>query len=143
MKKYFLILLLLLFPAAPSVYADGSVRVIPATGASGLTVYHLMSAASTNATNIKASAGNLHGWYIRNNATTDRKLVFHNSASTPTAGASVFFTLSIPAGSAANVFSAIGIPFSSGIGITTVTDAADNGTTAVSLNDLNINLFYK
>lgn len=118
------------------------IPVTPATSG-GLTVYHLVSAATTNATVVKASAGQLYGWYIFNNASSMRKLVFHNSSSSPTAGASIFFTLNIPAGSAANLSGAIGIAFSSGIAITTVTDLADNGTTAVAANDLNINLFYK
>lgn len=114
----------------------------PATSG-GFTTYHLMSAGTTNATVVKASAGQLYGYYIYNSNAAARKLVFHNASSTPTAGASVYFTLMIPAGSAANVFNDTGIPFSTGISITTVTDAADNGTTAVAANDLNINLFYK
>ena len=109
----------------------------------GLTTYHLVSAATTNATNIKASAGQLYGWYIYNSNAAARKVAFHNSASTPTAGASVFFSLVIPPSSGANVFSAIGIPFSSGIGITTVTGLADSDSAAVAANDLIINLFYK
>lgn len=108
----------------------------------GMTTYHLVSAATTNATNVKASAGQLYGWYIYNNAAGMRKVAFHNTAGTPTAGASIFFTINVPANSAANVFSDIGIAFSTGIGITTVTDVTDAGTTAVSLNDLTINLFY-
>lgn len=114
----------------------------PATSG-GLTTYHLVSAATTNATNIKNSAGQVYGWYIQNNNAAMRKVAFHNSASTPTAGASVFFSLSIPASSAANVSFPNGIPFSSGIGITTVTEQADSGTTAVASGDLNINIFYK
>lgn len=114
----------------------------PATSG-GLTTYHLISAATTNATNIKASAGQVYGWYIQNNNAAMRKVAFHNSASAPTAGASVFFSLSIPASSAANISFPNGIPFSSGIGITTVTEQADSGTTAVASGDLNINIFYK
>lgn len=109
----------------------------------GLTTYHLVSAATTNATNIKASAGQLYGWYIYNSNAAARKVAFHNSASAPTAGASIYFSLMIPAGGAANVFSAIGMPFSSGIGITTVTGLADSDSAAVAANDLIINLWYK
>lgn len=117
---------------------------IPSTSG-GLTTYHLVSAASTNATVIKNSAGQVYGWYIKNNnASTAKKVSFHNTTSTPTAGASIFFSIDLPAGSAANVFSDIGIPFSSGIAITTtVGGGADSDSTAVSANDLNINIFYK
>lgn len=113
------------------------------TTAGGATTYHLVSAATTNATNIKASAGQVYGWYIYNSNAAARKLVFHNTAGTPTAGASVYFSLMIPAGGAANVSFAMGIPFSTGIGITTVTGLADSDSAAVAANDLIINIFYK
>jgi hypothetical protein len=120
----------------------GRVNLDPQT-ANGLSIFHLMSAATTNATNIKASAGQVYGWYIYNSNAAARKVVFHNTAGTPTAGASVIFALMIPPTSAANVELTMGLAFATGIAITTVTDAADSGTTAVALNDLNINIFYK
>jgi hypothetical protein len=119
----------------------GSVRL--ATGTTGgLSTYHLVSAGTTNATNVKASAGQLYGWYIYNSNAAARKVAFHNTAGTPTAGASVFFSLVIPPGSGANVFSDLGIAFSTGIGITTVTDLGDSGTTVVGAGDLIVNLWY-
>jgi len=113
------------------------------TATGGLTTYHLVSAATTNATNVKASAGQLYGYYIFNANAAARKVAFHNSASTPTAGASVFFSIVIPAGSGANVEFSQGLAFSSGIGITTVTGTGDSDATAVASGDLIINLFYK
>lgn len=121
---------------------QGQMNILPQT-TGGLTTYHLVSAATTNATNVKASAGQLYGWYIYNSNASARKLAFHNTAGTPTAGASILFTIIVPGTSAANVFSETGIAFGTGIGISTVTDLTDAGTTAVALNDLNINLFYK
>lgn len=109
----------------------------------GLSTYHLVSAASTNATSVKASAGQLYGYYIYNSNASARKVAFHNTSGTPTAGASVFFSLVIPPSSGANVAFPSGIAFSTGIGITTVTDLTDSGTTAVGASDLIINLFYK
>ena len=47
-----------------------------ATG--GATVFHLVSTNSTNATNIKASAGKITGWYIYNSNGSARKVAFHN-----------------------------------------------------------------
>ncbi len=120
---------------------DIPVKVKPQTSG-GWSVFHLVSAATTNATNIKASAGQVGGWYISNRSTSQRKVVFHNNAGTPTAGAGVFFSIDLPPVSAANVFSDIGIPFSTGIAITTVTLSADNDATAVVVNDLIINIFY-
>lgn len=109
----------------------------------GLTTYHLVSAGSTNATSVKASAGQLYGYYIFNANASARKVAFHNTSGTPTAGSSIFFSIVIPASSGANVEFANGIAFSSGIGITTVTGTADNDATGVASGDLIINLFYK
>lgn len=117
-------------------------HVVPKTSG-GLTTFHLASAGSTNATSVKASAGQLYGWFVYNSNAAARKLAFHNTAGTPTAGASVFFSIVIPPTSGANVEYTNGVTFSTGIGITTVTGLADNDSAAVAANDLIINLFYK
>jgi len=109
----------------------------------GDSTYHLVSAATTNATNIKASAGKVTGWYIYNSSTSARKVAFHNTAGTPTAGASIHSAVVIPGLAAANVSFPDGIDFGTGIAITTVTELTDAGNTAVSLNDLIINIYYK
>ena len=112
-----------------------------ATG--GDTTFHLVSAATTNLTNIKASAGKVTGWYIYNSNASARKVAFHNTAGTPTAGSGVVSSIVIPGLAAANVSFPDGIDFSTGIAISTVTDLTDAGTTAVALNDLIINIYYK
>lgn len=117
------------------------VTLIPAPSG-GLTTYHLCSAANTNATVVKASAGQVYGWYIYNSNASARKVAFHNTASSPTAGSAVYFSLVIPAGGNANVFIPQGIAFSTGIAITTVTGLGDSDSTGVALNDLIINLWY-
>lgn len=115
---------------------------IQAGASGGDSIYHLVSAATTNATNIKASAGKVTGWYIYNSNAAARKVVFHDTAGTPTAGASVYFSLMIPPTAGANVSFPSGIKFASGIGITTVTGLADSDSAAVALNDLIINISY-
>lgn len=123
---------------------QSTIKATLVTGtADGDSVFHLVSANSTNATNIKASAGEVTGWFIYNSNANARKVAFHNTAGTPTAGASIYFTLVIPGLGAANVSLPTGIAFSTGIAITTVTDLNDAGTSVVGLNDLNINIFYK
>lgn len=130
-------------PVSGTVSVTGStVTLVPATSG-GLTTYHLASAASTNATSVKASAGQLYGYMISNTSAAYSYVAFHNTSGTPTAGSSIFFKIGIPAGGAANVSWEQGIAFSSGIGITTVTGAADSNSTGVAANDLIINLFYK
>jgi hypothetical protein len=120
----------------------GGVMVRPTTSG-GLTVYHLVSGASTNATVVKNGGGQLYGWYIYNSNAAARKVAFHDASSTPTAGASVAWSIVLPPGAAANVFTEAGIPFATGISITTVTGLADNDGTGVGASDLIINLFYK
>lgn len=109
----------------------------------GLSTYHLVSAASTNANIVKNSPAQIYGWFIYNNNASARKVAFHNTASSPTAGLAVYMSLVIPPNSGANVSFPSGIAFSAGIAITTVTGIADSDNTAVGANDLNINIFYK
>lgn len=133
----------LTLPALPAGTNNIGAVTIAASASGGDDTFHLVSAGSTNATNIKASAGCVTGWYIYNSNAAARKVVFHNTAGTPTAGASVFSSLVIPPTSGANVSLVRGQQFSTGIAITTVTGLADNDTTAVAANDLIINIFYK
>lgn len=112
------------------------------TPISPASTFHLVSAASTNPTNIKSSAGTVNGWYIYNGNSSARKVAFHNNAGTPTAGVSVVSSLVIPGYSAANVSFSSGITFTTGIAITTTTLLPDSDATAVALNDLVINIFY-
>lgn len=125
---------------------DGIRAALNASLFNTMSKFHLVSAASTNATNIKSSFGRLCGYYIYNGNAAMRKVALHNTAGTPTAGASVYLSFPIPGGSAANVYDAScasGVLFTSGIGITTVTEAADSGSTGVGADDLVINIYYK
>lgn len=113
------------------------------TPISPASTFHLVSAANTNPTNIKSSAGTVNGWYIYNSNGSARKIAFHNNAGTPTAGVGVLSSLVIPPLSAANVSFPDGITFTTGIAITTVTGLDDANASGVSTNDLIINIFYK
>jgi hypothetical protein len=87
-----------------------------------------------------------YGWYIYNSNAAARKVVVPQHAGHPDrrARALRIFAIVIPPASAANVaFTETGLAFSTGIAFTTVTDLTDAGTTAVALNDLVINVFYK
>lgn len=118
------------------------VSMIPATSG-GLTISHLISAATTNLTNVKASAGQLYGWSIFNTNASVRYVKLHNTAGSPTAGTGVVYTIGVPAGGGTNIDLAGGLVFSTGIAFSTVTEAADSGTTAVGAGDLIINLHWK
>ena len=99
----------------------GTMNVTVVSSASGGdTTYHLVSAATTNATNLKASAGKVTGWYIYNSNASARKVAFHNTAGTPTAGSSIFYSIVVPGLAATNISFPDGIDFSTGIAITLV-----------------------
>lgn len=72
------------------------------TANSGLTSY-LTSAASTNSTSVKGSAGNVYGISLINTTTTNYFLRMYNSSSAPTCSSATGFIETIPAlGAAAN-----------------------------------------
>ncbi len=111
-----------------------------ATGAA--TIKHVVAAATTNATSVKASAGRLLGWHFQNTSAAIKYVKLHNIATAPTAGSGVVMTIGIPANG--SVFQNLpgGIGFATGIGYTIVGGAADTDATAVALNDVVGDLFY-
>jgi hypothetical protein len=131
---------LLPIPAGTNII--GSAGIVPNTSG-GLSNYHVVSAGSTNAANIKASAGQVYGWTIYNNAAYPVYVKLHNTAGTPTAGSGVVKTIALPAGGGSNRDSDIGMAFATGIGISIVKDITDAGTTAVLASDCVVDIEYK
>jgi hypothetical protein len=103
-----------------------------ASGAS--TTAKIVSAATTNATNLKASAGRIIGWQLSNTTASWQFVKIHNQTTAPTPGASVFFTIAIPPNGKSECSFEGGIGMGTGIGYTIVTGAADTDTTATTLN---------
>ena len=69
----------------------------------GLSTCYLSSAATTNSTNCKSSAGNVYVIHVTNTTTTNYFLRLYNSSSAPTCSSSTGFVETIPAlGAAAN-----------------------------------------
>lgn len=109
----------------------------------GLTMHSITCASSANATNVKASAGKLHTIIATNNASSARFLKFYNSASAPTAGSGTpVLRIMLPAGGGISFASPTGLSFSSGIGYTLVTGAGDSNSSAVTADDVYLNLGY-
>jgi hypothetical protein len=125
-----------------SAGATVGIAPLPIT-AGGCSTYHVVSAASDNAANIKASAGQIYGVTVFNNASTPRYVKFHNTAGTPTAGTGVVRTVGVQAGVNVRVAFPVGIAFGTGIGITIVTGIADNSAVAVNSNDVVVDVDYK
>ena len=111
-----------------------------ATGAASGT--HLVSAATTNATIVKGSPGRVVGWSFGNTNAAWRYVKLHNQTTTPTAGTGVVRTIAIPPNNVNTFNIEGGMAFATGIGLTTVTGAADADNTAVGLNDIVGDIFF-
>lgn len=131
-------------PVVPA--SDWAGQINPSTSG-GLSISRFISAGSTNATNLKASAGQPYWIYYFSLDATPVYLHLYNTAGTPTCNASIIATIPLPSNStAANGAAAVieipyGLAFSNGIGYC-VTTAAD-GTGSVSANEVIITFGYK
>lgn len=121
--------------------STGVVAASVAATTGGTNDFHLISAATTNATVIKASAGQVYGYEIYNNNAAARFVKLYNKATTPTVGTdTVLRTIGIAPNSRISFHNTVGIVFSAGISIGTATGIADNSSTAVGASDLSIEI---
>lgn len=132
----------------PRITLDRKVIVAPyAHTAGGFTPYKLVSAASTNATSVKASAGTLAAIVVSNVNAAMRYLKFYNKASAPTVGTDIpVFIVPIP-GNTAGAGAAIPLPpqglnFTTGIAFALTTGLADADTGAVAATEISVSLGY-
>jgi len=120
--------------------------LVPVTSG-GLTPSSTLIAAGTNATSVKASAGQLYKIEITNNSANIGYLKIYNTAGTPTAGAGTpVIRLMCPASaSGAGAVSSFdnGVAFATGIGFTFTGGIADADTTSVAASAFIANLYYK
>jgi len=125
-----------------AITVTGTVNTGPvSTG--GASVYRLISAATNNANNIKASAGQIYGWYFSNENNAFRYLKFYNKATSPTVGTDTpFLTLPIPGKSAGHVAWPFGIAMGTGISVAIVSGQADNNNGSISAGDVVIDVLY-
>lgn len=124
----------------------GDVSLQPRT-TGGLTMSKTTSAASTNATSLKASAGQVYSIQCFNVNAAVRYLKLYNKASAPTVGTDTpVKTLAIPGNTAGAGFVISwpqGIAFGTGIAFALTTEATDAGTTGVAANEITVNIDYK
>lgn len=127
--------------AGTNLIGDVGIQVrANATGAAS--IHHFVAAATTNALNIKASAGRVFGWSLANTTASWRYLKLHNTAGAPTAGAGVVQTIGIPPNGLAQCSIPQGLGFATGIARTCVTGAADTDATATGANDVVGDIFF-
>lgn len=125
----------------------GQVSVAPQT-ANGLSVFNGTSsdggtALTSTAQVIKASAGQVYGWYVYNpNATAQFVQLYNTAAASVTVGTTnPLFMLTIPATSAANVEFTNGITFSNaGFSCAATSTAGGSGAPSTALDAV---IFYK
>jgi hypothetical protein len=117
------------------------------TAIGGLTPAKIVSAASTNATSLKASPGRLGALIVGNQGATVAWLKLYNKASAPTVGTDTpVQSILIPGNTAGAGFAyplpPQGLGFSTGIAYAITGGAADNDTTAVAAAQVNANFGY-
>jgi hypothetical protein len=117
-----------------------------ATAQEGWTAYKLNSAASTNATSVKASAAKLGFAAITNTNASACYFKLYNKASAPTVGSDTPVQVYCVPGNTAGTGSFVqideGLTFSTGLAFAITTGAADSNTGAVAANEVVVNLGY-
>lgn len=108
------------------------------------TASNVNSAASTNATSVKASAGTVYSVIAFNAGAGVAFVKFYNKASAPTVGTDVpIWVLAVPAGGHAQIqFGVQGNRFGTGIALAITGAAADSDTTAVAAAQVKVSTAY-
>lgn len=110
--------------------------------------YSLISAATTNATSVKASAGVVTSITASNINASPAYLKFFNKASAPTVGSDTpVLRLTIPGNTSGAGFSFPipegGLGFATGIAFCLTTGITDASTAAVAVSEVLVNIAYK
>ncbi len=107
------------------------------------TLASYISGASTNATNVKGSAGTVYSIDLSNVNASVRWFKMFNKATAPTVGSDTpVFRALIPATGGRTIAFPHGLSFSTGIGFCLTTGAADSNTGAVAADELTVNIGY-
>lgn len=127
-----------------SVKVENSTAIPVDVNGSGSTPLHIVSAATTNATSVKASAGKLTKIYaINTSATADRFVKVYNKATAPVVGTDVpVKTIKVTAASVAD----INLPSTSltaGIAIAITGAVGDADATAIGAGDVILDIDYQ
>lgn len=104
------------------------------------TALNINSAATTNATSVKTSAGTLYNISASNTNAAARYLKLYNKASAPVVGTDVpVLILLLPAGASIDHdFGLVGHRFTTGIALALTTGIADSDTGAVAANEIKV-----
>lgn len=118
-------------------------RAISATTNGVTTFHHLISAATTNATSVKASAGTITSIILSNTNAAARFFKLYNKASAPTVGTDTpIMTVMIPAGQTIDIEPPVETRLTSGIAYALTTGIAVADTGAVGASDISVHISY-
>lgn len=115
-----------------------AVTPMGASAATDFSSARIASAATTNATSVKGSAGNFYGGFLSNTSASAKFFKFYNKATAPTVGTDTpVWTLLLPAGASINLSMDMNpLRFATGIAYAITGLVADTDTTAVAVNDV-------
>lgn len=120
--------------------AIGQVGIAATTNSAAATQAKILSAATTNATSVKASNAKLYIALLTNNSAAAKYIHFYNKASAPTVGTdSPAFTITLPPNTIAQPFvfdHDIGLAFTLGLAYSITGAAGDLDTTVTAVNDV-------
>jgi lipoprotein-anchoring transpeptidase ErfK/SrfK len=134
-------------PVSGTVTANqgGTWTAVPnAATSGGSTASHAISAASTNATSVKGSAGQIYGFSISNTNASARYFKLFNKASAPTLGTDTpIMTVQVPGNGTVIRAFPVGLTLGTGIAYAATGALADLDTTVIGAGDLSLDLDYK
>jgi hypothetical protein len=117
--------------------------VIGSATSSGVTLYTVNSAATTNAATIKSTAANLYGISAMNTSATTKYVRFYSKATTPTVGTDIpIMVVAVPATSSKEINYVPGLRITTGLGVAITGGAAATDSTAVAAGDVQLLVSY-
>lgn len=119
-----------------------SVQSIAFASRGGALPYRSLSVQATGLV-VKSSPGTLFSINAHNLNAAVRYLKFYDKATAATEADTPKFTFALPIGALAPITFPAGVKFENGIGIRSVTELADAGTTGATANETIVNLTYK
>jgi hypothetical protein len=128
--------------AGANLIADVGIQY-RASATGGASTAKILTAATTNATSVKTSAGRLIGWSLSNTTAAFKYVHFHNLAAAPTVGTSVpLFTIAVPPNSHISSVYNGGRAMATGIAYSITGAIADLDATATAVGDVIGELSY-
>lgn len=122
-----------------------TVQTLPALQASlGLSQHRVVSAATTNATSVKAVSGSLSSIVVANSSAAVKYLKMFNKGTAPTVGTDTpVLVIAVPATSTVVIPYVVPMPYTIGIAYAMTGLATDADATAVAAADLLMTLIYR